>query len=131
MSETIPIQTPAESLPPAPSAEPHDHKGHSEEKCIRCGWVMGHTALNCMNDDTPHVFPSQLPIEADIEDPFPDVQNPWNEINRLRTVVDAVEAHVSSCMDNYLGQDDDYEEGYFAACFEVYSLLSPKEINHD
>lgn len=20
---------------------------------------MGHTALNCMNDDTPHVFPSQ------------------------------------------------------------------------
>jgi hypothetical protein len=21
---------------------PHDHKGHSEEKCVRCGWVMGH-----------------------------------------------------------------------------------------
>jgi hypothetical protein len=21
--------------------------------------VMGHTALNCMNDDTPHMFPSQ------------------------------------------------------------------------
>ena len=37
----------------------HDHKGYSEEKCIRCGWVMGHRALNCMNDDTPHVFPSQ------------------------------------------------------------------------
>ena len=82
---TAPI--PAESLPPAPPAEPHDHKGHSEEKCIRCGWVMGHCPLNCMNDDTPHVFPSQLPIKADIEDPFPDVQNPWNEINRLRTAL--------------------------------------------
>ena len=48
---------------------------------------MGHCPLNCMNDDTPHVFPSQLPIKADIEDPFPDVQNPWNEINRLRTAL--------------------------------------------
>lgn len=38
---------------------PHDHKGHSEEKCVRCGWVMGDRPLNCMNDDTPHVFPSQ------------------------------------------------------------------------
>lgn len=38
----------------------HDHKGHSEEKCVRCGWVMGHQPLNCNNDDTPHVFPSQL-----------------------------------------------------------------------
>jgi hypothetical protein len=43
---------------------PHDHKGHSEEKCLRCGWVMGHRPLNCMNDDTPHVFPSQ---QAEIE----------------------------------------------------------------
>lgn len=38
---------------------PHDHKGFSEEKCIRCGWVMGHQPLNCMNDNTPHRFPSQ------------------------------------------------------------------------
>jgi len=38
----------------------HDHKGYSEEKCLRCGWVMGHRALNCQNDNTPHVFPSQL-----------------------------------------------------------------------
>jgi hypothetical protein len=43
---------------------PHDHKGHSEEKCVRCGWVMGHRPLNCMNDDTPHVFPSQ---QAEVE----------------------------------------------------------------
>lgn len=42
----------------------HDHKGHSEEMCVRCGWVMGHRPLNCMNDDTPHVFPSQ---QAEIE----------------------------------------------------------------
>jgi pantothenate kinase-related protein Tda10 len=45
-------------------ARQHDHKGHSEEMCVRCGWVMGHRPLNCQNDDTPHVFPSQ---EAEIE----------------------------------------------------------------
>lgn len=50
--------TPDEWAPPLPEA-PHDHKGHSEEKCLRCGWVMGHRPLNCMNDDTPHRFPSQ------------------------------------------------------------------------
>jgi hypothetical protein len=38
----------------------HDNKGYSEETCIRCGWVMGHSPLNCNNDDTPHIFPSQL-----------------------------------------------------------------------
>jgi hypothetical protein len=38
----------------------HDNKGFSEEKCVRCGWVMGHPALNCQNDNTPHVFPSQI-----------------------------------------------------------------------
>jgi len=65
---------PAESLLPAPPVEPHDHKGHSEEKCIRCGWVMGHFPLNCMNDDTPHVFPSQLSEAATAAD----------EIERLR-----------------------------------------------
>jgi hypothetical protein len=37
----------------------YDHKGYSEEKCVRCGWIMGHPALNCQNDDTPHIFPSQ------------------------------------------------------------------------
>jgi hypothetical protein len=45
-------------------AHRHDHKGYSEEMCIRCGWVMGHRPLNCQNDDTPHVFPSQ---QAEIE----------------------------------------------------------------
>ena len=40
-------------------AQRHDHKGHSEEMCIRCGWIMGHIPLNCQNDDTPHLFPSQ------------------------------------------------------------------------
>ena len=37
----------------------HDDRGHSEEKCLRCGWTMGNPPLNCMNDDTPHHFPSQ------------------------------------------------------------------------
>ena len=61
----------------APVDEPHDHKGYSEEKCLRCGWVMGHIPLNCMNDDTPHRFPSQ---EAEIE-------RLRAEIKRLRSVV--------------------------------------------
>jgi len=34
-------------------------KGHSEERCVRCGWTMGQPPLNCQNDDTPHRFPSQ------------------------------------------------------------------------
>jgi hypothetical protein len=36
----------------------HDDKGCSEEKCLRCGWVMGSRPLNCNNDNTPHSFPS-------------------------------------------------------------------------
>lgn len=47
------------------SDEAHDDKGHSEERCVRCGWVMGHPPLNCNNDDTPHVFPSQQAAEPD------------------------------------------------------------------
>lgn len=41
-------------------ARGHDDKGKSAEMCVRCGWVMGRRPLNCQNDDTPHVFPSQL-----------------------------------------------------------------------
>lgn len=43
----------------SPASEPHNDKGFSEERCLRCGWVMGSPALNCNNDDTPHRFPSQ------------------------------------------------------------------------
>ena len=56
--ESALTHTPDEWAPPTPEG-PHDHKGHSEEKCTRCGWVMGHSPLNCNNDDTPHYFPSQ------------------------------------------------------------------------
>lgn len=49
--------------PPEPAE--HDHKGFSEEKCVRCGWVMGRAPLNCMNDNTPHVFPSQQQKASD------------------------------------------------------------------
>lgn len=45
--------------------EDHDHKGFSEEKCVRCGWIMGNAPLNCQNDNTPHVFPSQLGWRSD------------------------------------------------------------------
>jgi hypothetical protein len=38
----------------------HDDKGCSEEKCLRCGWVMGSAPLNCNNDNTPHSFPSSV-----------------------------------------------------------------------
>ena len=44
-----------------PEKTPHDDKGFSEEKCVRCGWVMGNPPLNCQNDDTAHLFPSGLP----------------------------------------------------------------------
>lgn len=57
---------------PAPPEGPHDHKGYSEEKCVRCGWVMGGMPLNCMNNDTPHRFPSQEeeiePLNTKLED---------------------------------------------------------------
>jgi hypothetical protein len=59
-------------------AQRHDHKGHSEEMCIRCGWIMGHIPLNCQNNDTPHVFPSQ---QAEIE--------------RLRTALEVAANHMS------------------------------------
>lgn len=38
----------------------HDDHGKSQEMCVRCGWVMGRPPLNCLNDDTAHMFPSQL-----------------------------------------------------------------------
>ena len=63
MSSDEMMYTPDEWAPPTPEG-PHDHKGYSEERCVRCGWVMGHQPLNCNNDNTPHVFPSQL---AEIE----------------------------------------------------------------
>ncbi len=71
---------------------PHDHKGNSEEKCVRCGWVMGHRPLNCMNDDTPHVFPSQ---QTEIErlrdwhsEMFQYAADRDAEIERLRALTD-------------------------------------------
>ena len=36
-----------------------NHKGYSQETCVRCGWTMGDPPLNCQNDDTPHRFSSQ------------------------------------------------------------------------
>ena len=44
----------------------HDSKGNSEEKCVRCGWVMGRAPLNCNNDNTPHIFPSQLLVREQL-----------------------------------------------------------------
>lgn len=48
-------------------ADEHDDKGYSEEKCVRCGWVMGMAPLNCQNDNTPHRFPSQLREHRQLE----------------------------------------------------------------
>lgn len=39
---------------------PYVNKGYSEETCTRCGWRMGSPPLNCQNNNTPHVFPSQI-----------------------------------------------------------------------
>ena len=54
----------------------HDSKGNSEEKCTRCGWVMGHSPLNCNNDNTPHVFPSQLMMSEELQRAILEV-NEW------------------------------------------------------
>lgn len=45
----------------SPEISARDDAGRSEEQCVRCGWTMGRPPLNCQNDNTPHVFPSQLP----------------------------------------------------------------------
>lgn len=60
-----PIPTEQTGIEPERLTTTEDHKGFSEERCVRCGWVMGHRPLNCQNDNTPHVFPSQ------ITEPFP------------------------------------------------------------
>jgi hypothetical protein len=57
-------------------SSPHDHKGYSEERCSRCGWVMGSPPLNCQNDDTPHRFPSQDAALDVLEDALRDYA-PW------------------------------------------------------
>jgi len=71
-------------------ARRHDHKGHSEEMCIRCGWIMGQIPLNCQNDDTPHLFPSQ---QAKIE--------------RLRAEEEIVTNHIMFLIDHSELWDDD------------------------
>ena len=64
----IPDEWDEVQLPPLrDQALQHDHKGYSEEMCVRCGWVMGHMPLNCQNDNTPHVFPSQGEAATEIE----------------------------------------------------------------
>jgi hypothetical protein len=52
-----------------PAAPTPDDRGFSEETCVRCGWRMGSPPLNCNNDNTPHVFSSQL---SDPAAPTPD-----------------------------------------------------------
>lgn len=61
---TAPIESSLVNCPDCLALAPHAHKGYSEERCVRCGWVMGMPPLNCQNDDTPHVFPSQM-VAAD------------------------------------------------------------------
>ena len=77
MNGDEPMHTPDEWAPLVLAKGPHDHKGHSEEKCVRCGWVMGHQPLNCQNNDTPHVFPSQLA----------EVERLRAEVERLRALI--------------------------------------------
>jgi hypothetical protein len=106
---------------PSPAEPPHDHKGHSEEKCVRCGWVMGHRPLNCMNDDTPHVFPSQ---QTEIDqlrgwhsEMFQYAADRDAEIERLRAEVDAIDAQVAAYMNDSIGSS--------AAIQAISRLLHP------
>jgi hypothetical protein len=73
-------------------AHRHDHKGHSEEMCIRCGWVMGHIPLNCQNDDTPHVFPSQQSEIERLRNLGDDMAYWYENLGPSMTMRDAVEA---------------------------------------
>lgn len=57
----------------------YDNKGYSQEKCIRCGWVMGHAPLNCNNDDTPHIFPSQLMEKLTLDQQIERVAKAFHE----------------------------------------------------
>lgn len=57
----------------------HDDKGYSEEKCVRCGWVMGHAPLNCNNDDTPHIFPSQMLEKLTLDQQIEKVAKSFHE----------------------------------------------------
>lgn len=54
----------------------HNHKGFSAEMCTRCGWVMGSPPLNCQNDDSPHLFPSEMVL--------------WEAIVRLESALTAI-----------------------------------------
>lgn len=83
--------SPSEWARPEPE-QPHDHKGHSEERCIRCGWVMGGRPLNCVNDDSPHRFPSQIAeteqLRAALADRI-DYQAVANIVASVKDVLDA------------------------------------------
>ena len=47
------------------------------------------------------------------------------EVKASRATLAAIEAHVTACLANYLGQDDPYEDGYADACDKVLALLHP------
>lgn len=99
--------TPSEWVEPMPE-KPHDNKGHSEEKCLRCGWVMGDRPLNCINNDTPHMFPSQQ-----------------DEIERLRAAIDAVDD-----LHSPLAHDTCLACGHDWPC-PTHQLIHPEEARHD
>ena len=88
----------------------HDHKGYSEEKCLRCGWVMGSPPLNCNNDNTPHEFPSHAAARA-------DERMSWGE-HLARTQITHVDLANESAAKYLEGQRDERE-----ACIAVVKAL--------
>lgn len=116
---TVPLsQRPTENNVEAPSqftieqrALLHDDKGASEEMCTRCGWVMGNPPLNCLNDNTPHVFPSQMSSVADTRDREARLRSTTDAAVWAREFIAVVER------DNVI--DEGFMIGWFANAIET------------
>ena len=105
----------------------HVDKGFSEEKCLRCGWVMGSEPINCNNDDTPHVFPSQLRARSEW---------PWFPDHRALALVgefDAMkwaEGFQAIVIDGGITIDKELMLGWFANAIMAgfdYARLNPEQ----
>lgn len=72
----------------------------SQETCVRCGWRMGSSPLNCQNDNTPHVFPSQQAALREVAEKADMViaavkQAASATVGLLNSMVESGEVHTS------------------------------------
>lgn len=97
-----------------------DDKGFSEETCVRCGWRMGSPALNCHNDNTPHVFPSQAALLAKAETAearTKEATRLYTERNQAHARARAAEAEAAALAEGREGMVTAYDhEGRYVGC---------------